>query len=209
MAVEEALESNGELPQPLYFYCSRNANEPERANADDIARSLVKQLCLGNIEKGTHTIPEYVINRFQKTQANGFAAGQLLFDECCKFLSAFIEDQGFTLIFVDALDECTDEARDLLIRMFNGILEKSSSAAIKILISSRDSPNLLTLFDDHQKYEICVGSDRNQGDVDRYVDIQLSQRIRQKRLVLDGVKPPSTQLREFIATKLCEEAQGM
>lgn len=93
--------------------------------------------------------------------------------------------------------------------MFNEILKSSATASIKLLISSRDSPYLATYFDEHKTYEITVGSDRNQADIDRYVEVQLNQRIGQKRIMVDGRQPPSPRLRAFIQTKLCEEADGM
>ncbi len=113
------------------------------------------------------------------------------------------------MIIIDALDECTEEGRHSLIGMFSEILKSSATASIKLLISSRDSPYLATYFDEHKTYEITVGSDRNQADIDRYVEVQLNQRIGQKRIMIDGRQQPSPRLRAFIQTKLCGEADGM
>lgn len=89
------------------------------------------------------------------------------------------------------------------------MLRSPATASIKLLISSRDSPYLTTYFDEHKSYEIAVGSDRNQADIDRYVQVQLGQRIGQKRFMIEGREPPSPRLRAFIQKKLCEEAHGM
>ena len=113
------------------------------------------------------------------------------------------------MIFIDGLDECTEEGSHSLIRMFNEIFRSSATASIKLLISSRNIPYLATYFDEHKTYEIAVGSDRNQADIDRYVEVQLDQRIGQKRIMIDERQPPSPRLRAFIQTTLCEEADGM
>lgn len=154
-------------------------------------------------------MPQYVVDRYRKARNSGLAAGEIELGECCNFISTYVEDQAYSLIIIDALDECTEEGRHSLIQMFNDILRSSTTASIKLLISSRNSPYLATYFDEHKTYEITVGSDRNQADIDRYVKVQLNQRIGQKRIMVEGRQPPSPRLRAFIQMKLCEEADGM
>lgn len=162
-----------------------------------------------NLEGDNLVIPQYVVDRYKKAQDNGFAAGAIDLEECRNFISTFVYNQRYTLIFIDALDECTDEGRHSLIQMFNDVLENATPASVKLLISSRNSPYLATHFDEHMTYEVSIGSDRNQADIDQYVELQLDQRIRQKRIMVDGRKPPSSELQAFIWNRLCQEADGM
>ena len=136
IAIQEALDSDCELPQPLYFYCSRNPAEPERAKAEDIARSLVKQLSTIDTRDGLNLIPQDVVDKYEKAQEKGFPAGRLDFIECYDLISTFVSRQGRALILVDALDECTGEASHLLVSMFNDIVGQQSTV-VKLMISSR------------------------------------------------------------------------
>ena len=172
-------------------------------------RCLVKQFSTDAIGYEAKKIPGYVIERYKTFENTGFASGELLLEESCDLISRFAVDQGRTLIIVDALDECNETTRHLLIKCFNDIISTSSTVVVKLLISSRDSPNLATYFEKHQTYEIRVERNRNQQDIDTYVKKQLSVLVSQKRIRLDESKPPSAKLQALIVTRLCNEAQGM
>lgn len=172
-------------------------------------RCLVKQFSTDVVGYEANKIPQYVFERYKIFENTGFAPGRLLLEESCDLISRFAVDQGKTMIIVDALDECNETTRHLLIKGFNDIISTSSGAVVKLLISSRDSPNLATYFEEHQTYEVCVERNRNQQDIDTYVKKQLSVLVSQKRIRLDESKPPSAKLQALIVTRLCNEAQGM
>lgn len=172
-------------------------------------RSLVKQLSTYGISYNANTIPDYIVERYRAVESQDFASGDLSFEESCDFISRFAADHRRLLLIVDGLDECNEDARHILIQGFNDIIRNSSTAVVGLLISSRDSPYLTTYFEDHQTYEVRVESDRNQQDINMYVEKQLQQLILQKRLRLHEGKPPSAKLRQLIVAKLCDEAQGM
>ena len=172
-------------------------------------RSLVKQLSTYGVSYDASAIPDYVVERYRTVEDQGFASGGLSFEDSCDFISKFAADHRRLLIIVDGLDECNEDARHLLIQGFNDIIRKSSTAVVRLLISSRDSPYLSTYFEEHQTYEVHVESNRNQQDIDIYVDKQLGQLIVQKRLRLDEGKAPSAKLQQLIVARLCDEAQGM
>lgn len=172
-------------------------------------RCLVKQFSTSAVGYGAKNIPQYVLEKYKTFEKTAFASGELLFEESCDLISRFAIEQGRVLIMLDALDECNESAKHLLIKAFNNIISSSSAAVVKLLISSRDSPDLATYFEEHQTYEVRVESNRNQQDIDTYVKKQLSVLVSQKRIRLDEGKPPSEKLQQMILTKLCDEAQGM
>ena len=172
-------------------------------------RSLVKQLSTSGVGYEARTIPQYVVERYKTVQNEAFASGDLSFEESSDFISKYAADVGKILLLVDGLDECNGDAQHSLIQGFNDIIRSSPTAAVKLLISSRDSPYLTIYFEELQTYEIHVESNRNQQDIDVYVKEQLSQLILQKRIRLNEGKPPSEQLQRLIVRELCGEAQGM
>lgn len=172
-------------------------------------RSLVKQLSTYGVSYNANTIPDYVVEKYRTVESQDFASGDLSFEESCDFISRFAADHRRLLLIVDGLDECNEDARHMLIQGFNDIIRNSSTAVVRLLISSRDSPYLTTYFEDHQTYEVRVESNRNQQDINMYVEKQLQQLILQKRLRLDEGKQPSAKLRQLIVARLCDEAQGM
>ena len=172
-------------------------------------RSLVKQLSTFGTHYDTKTIPQYVVERYRMIKNEDFASGDLPFKECCDFISKFAADHGKVLLMIDGLDECNEDDRHLLIQGLNDIMRSPSTAILKLMISSRDSPYLTTYFEEYQTFEVCVESSRNQQDIDVYVEKQLEQLIMSKRLRLDEAKPPSAKLRQLIVARLCDESQGM
>ena len=172
-------------------------------------RCLVKQFSTNAIGCEAKKIPQYVGEEYKVFENVGFASRELLLEESCDLISRFVAEQRRVLIMVDALDECNESAKHLLIKAFNNIISSSSAGVVKLLISSRDSPDLATYFEEHQTYEVRVESNRNQQDIETYVKKQLGILVSQKRIRLDEGKPPSEKLQRLILTKLCDEAQGM
>ncbi|MCJ1450686.1 hypothetical protein MMC28_001019 [Mycoblastus sanguinarius] len=207
LAIQQALDSSDDTSSSLYFYCSRTSAEPERAKAEDIVRCLVKQLSTGKDSNQPTVIPPYVNEKFEESEARGFASGELMFDESCDLISKFATDKDRTFILFDAFDECEEDARYSLIEALNALMQRISTSLVKILISSRDDLHLKTFFDNHLTYENHIET-RNQQDIDLYVKSQLKQLIKQKRIVVGG-KAPSPSLQDFIITKLCAGSQGM
>lgn len=172
-------------------------------------RCLVKQFSTDAAGYKGKKIPQYVVEKYKTFENAGFASRELSFEESCDLISRFAIEQGRVVIMIDALDECNETAKHLLIKAFNDIISSSSTAVVKFLISSRDSPDLVTYFEEHQTYEVRIESNRNQQDIDTYVQKQLGVLLCQKRIRLEEGKPPSVTLQRLIETRLCNEAQGM
>jgi hypothetical protein len=109
------------------------------------------------------------------------------------FLDSF--DRGY--IVIDALDECTD-VRQILPRL----LQWSSEHSIKVLIVSRDSPEMTTHLEDFPK--LAITSDLLRGDVENFISEKVTRLVENKEL-----KIRDERLTASIATELSNKAQGM
>ncbi len=124
-------------------------------------------------------------------------------------INNFAIDKKKVMIMIDALDECLEDSKHIILRILKEVMGATSASTIKVLISSRDDLQLPTFFERLKTYDINVESRRNQQDIDLYVKTQLDTLITQKRIMVAGGKPPSQKLREFIVKTICDGAQGM
>lgn len=210
LAIQEALKANETYADTrvLFFYCSGTPAEPERANPLAILRCLVKQGLTGRLGLEPGRVPRYVVQPYKIAERDGFASEGLALDECCSIISKYAIDHATTYIFLDALDECADEARYRLIQTLKEIIDRVSSSFVKVMVTSRDDVPLGTFFDKDRTLDIQVDGNRNQQDIDHYVQAQLSHLILQKRLSLLS-RPISAELQETIAHNLVKGAKGM
>ena len=192
----------------LFFYCSGTPAEPERANPEAILRCLVKQGLASGLRLEPSRVPRYVVQSYKMAELDGFASEGLDLDECCTIISKYAIDHATTYIFIDAIDECPDESRFRLMKTLQGILDRVSSSFVKFLVASRDDLSLGTFFNKAKTWDIQVDGNRNQRDVDHYVQAQLRQLILQKRISLLS-RPISSGLEEIIIDRLSKGAQGM
>lgn len=117
-------------------------------------------------------------------------------------------DRRRMIIFLDALDECESEEKDKIMDALSLIVERSSGALVKFLVSSRDDISL-GMLPKHKQSEIRVEENRNQQDINGYVKIQLSQLIQRKKLRIQGSDRVPKGLQARIIDRLSQGAQGM
>ena len=116
---------------PIYFFCSRNTAEPERADPEHILRSLMRQT--SDLPGGPplhHTLKD----RYDKRRVKGDVSAE----EACSIIIDTIESRPITYIVIDALDECDRRKREILLDALKTILTKSKSL-VKIFVTSRDN----------------------------------------------------------------------
>ena len=206
--MQNTLEECGHVCPALYFYCSRTAAEPERANAEDILRCLVKELSTGNPGHETSQVPEYVAEKYEAVEKIGFASGRLTVADCRSITARFGNLHPKLYIFIDALDELEESMQQDLIEILKNIMTDASKSHVKVLISSRDNTNVVPSFSQRKTYDVAVNSGENQNDIDSYVKTQLANLIEQKRIHFRG-KTPSQKLQQDIVKTLCAKSQGM
>jgi Cdc6-like AAA superfamily ATPase len=137
-----------------YFYCAKNASELERADPDEIMRSIVRQLTL--INPAQRLVYEALLiecgRRKVEAKIDGFDLSRLRVEECVKLILN-VTSSNPAVIVVDALDEIQEDRRHELVDALKQIITKSESV-IKILITTRDNSNVIALLSDASKLRI-------------------------------------------------------
>jgi hypothetical protein len=189
-------------PVPIaYFYCVRNAAEPELANPDEILRSILKQL---SIPEPDLRIREPVVKAYNEKQreAKGHNPEKLMLDETVEVILALLEINP-AYIVIDALDECDPDRRHELFEALDTIIQQSASL-VKVFVSSRDDGDIvcrLTL-----SPNVFIRTSDNKVDIESFARTEVAQAIKKKRLIKGNV---SEQLEDRIIKILIDGAHGM
>ncbi|SMR60228.1 unnamed protein product [Zymoseptoria tritici ST99CH_1E4] len=185
-------------PYPIYFFCSRNTAEPERANPEDILRCLMRQ---ASDIPGGPPLHSNLRARFERRRPAGAASAE----EATDIIMNTIRDRPLTYIVIDALDECDPQSRDVLIDSLVVILSQSTSL-VKIFVTSRhghmDITSRMNVYP-----AVAIDAACNQADVDLYVRNSVRTAVERKKL-LRTVKVDKG-LEDKIVDSLCRGAQGM
>ena len=187
-------------PCPIYFYCTRNPAEPERAIPHKILGSLVRQLACSPSDA---PILEPVRDLYKDREQNGFAAGPLTLEESTALTIELSEGRPLTAIIIDALDECDLSSRGDLLEALSRIIH-DSRGLVKILVSSRADADIVSHFS--ECLNLRIEASQNQDDIEYYIDFQVEDLVKRKNLLYGNV---SKELKQTIQTVLREQAQGM
>lgn len=189
-------------PVPIaYFYCVRNTAEPERANPDEILRSILKQL--SSLEPYLR-IREPVVKAYKEKEkeAKGYNVEKLMLDETVEVILALLETNP-AYVVIDALDECDPDRRHELFEALDTIIQRSASL-VKVFVSSRDDGDIVCRL--ASSPNVFIRTSDNRVDVECFVRTEVSQAIRKKRLIKGNV---SGQLEDRIIEALIDGADGM
>lgn len=186
-----------------YFYCSRDAAQPQRADPDQVMRAVLKQLACFD---ASQPVFPAVLREYNKRQRDADEDGLDPLHFChhdCRDLVLEITDQLPAVIVIDALDECDHLRRHELLQALRDIVQQSTNL-VKVIISSRDDADIVCRL--HDVPSVYIRSDDNGDDVNRYIDTELEEAISEQRL-LKGRVPEG--LRVLILRTLKERASGM
>lgn len=203
IVIEDALSifHSGYNSQPIYFYCSRNSNEPGRSDPKAILASLAKQL--SSLEPGRPLLKP-TLDMYKKKENGGFASGSMRIDESCALIIELTEQYPQTTIVIDALDECAAEKRRDLLRALEKIL-RESSGLVKIFVSSRDDQDIVFRL---QRYpDLDITSDRNGDDIASFIKEQTEALVKDGELL--QYSNSKTEMEKLIVEKVTEGASGM
>ena len=182
-----------------FFYCNRNDAEPERANPEDILRSIVRQLSIS----GPHArFSKVVAEKYKERKCKHFADGPLRLDECVDLIIKLTQQYTSTTIIIDALDECDVYTRHNILTALSSIMQHGLST--KIFVSSRDDKDITLRLSDLPN--LYIKASNNAKDIDRYVHFKVEQAVADKRLLDGNVSLATVQL---ISNRLTGKAQGM
>ena len=182
-----------------FFYCNRNDAERERANPEDILRSIVRQLSMSGFHE---RLSDFVAAKYTERQDKHFADGPLRLDECVDLIVRLTEQYTCTTIIIDALDECNVTTRHSLLAALSSIMQHGSST--KIFVSSRDDKDITLQL--QELPNLYIKASNNAKDIDRYVHFKVRQALADRRL-LDG--NVSAKTIRHISDTLTGKAQGM
>jgi hypothetical protein len=166
-------------------------------------RSILKQLSFsGSNLPIREPVAETYKNRKKEAEDDGTAIEALTIEESLRLILALLESDPATII-IDALDECDPYQRHKLLDALDRIIQESASL-VKIFVSSRDDNDIVCLLTLSPNVVICAVD--NGEDIKRFIDSEVDQSIRHKRLLIGKV---SEELKNQIKTTLTRGAQGM
>ncbi|MCJ1396700.1 hypothetical protein MMC18_009592, partial [Xylographa bjoerkii] len=194
-------ESSDSIAAPIaYFYCARDAAEPERAHPDEIMRTILEQLsssdpCL--------PIRDPVVRAYKtmKKEAKGRKSEKLSLDDTVDVILILLETNPATII-IDALDECSAERRQDLLLAIQKIIRRSHNL-VKFFVSSRDDHDIAYRLSDSPNLYISVND--NSKDIEHFVDFQVNRAIEEERFLCGKV---SSTLKDHTIKTLTAKAEG-
>jgi exopolysaccharide biosynthesis predicted pyruvyltransferase EpsI len=189
-------------PVPIaYFYCVRNTAEPERANPDEILRSILKQLSSSEPDL---RIREPVVKAYKekKEEAKGHDPEKLMLDETVEAILALLETNPANIV-IDALDECDPDRRHELFEALDTIIQQAASV-VKVFVSSRDDGDIVCRLTSSPN--VIIQTSDNKVDIECFARTEVAQAIKKKRLIKGNV---SAQLEDRIIKTLIDGAHGM
>jgi hypothetical protein len=204
LVLESLLEERSRHPfaAPVaFFYCARNPAEPERSEPSEIFRAILKQLCSSsNAESIREPIPsEYE----QRMENRGGDSLRPLDEKDSLRLILLLTAENPATIVIDALDECDPKKRYKLLSGLRRIVHESVNL-VKVFISSRDNRDIISQLDGVPSIFINVSDNRE--DIKRFVELEVSLAVDEKRLLCGKVPTP---LKNRIINVLRDGAQGM
>ncbi|KAI9695395.1 MAG: hypothetical protein M1820_008650 [Bogoriella megaspora] len=207
-AVVDSLLTNSSVqssPAPVaYFYCARNPAEPERANPEEITRSILRQLAISR--EPNRTINQGLLTEFERRKAeaklDGFDMVKLGAEECLKVILEITYFNPLTIV-IDAIDEIDEDHRYDLLSVLKR-LQEGSASLIKIILTARDNQDVFNLLPDSQR--IRITSKGNREDVELFAKHQVSLSKERGRLLGGRL---SADLMNTLVNALIEGAQEM
>ena len=199
--IEHINQENHTIAPIAYFYCARNVAEPERADPDEVLRSILEQLSSSD-ESLPIRDPVVKAYKEKKKEAKGRSPERLTLDETVDVILELLETNP-AIIVIDALDECDPARRQDLFLALRKIIQESASL-VKVFVSSRDDHDIVHQL--HDSPNLYIHSEDNGADIDRFVHSQVAQAIRDEKLICGNV---SESLRDHVIKTLTSKAEGM
>ncbi|KAF7950816.1 uncharacterized protein EAE97_002368 [Botrytis byssoidea] len=198
--------SMGTAALVAYFYCSRNTAEPERANPEEVLRSILEQVSSNTAELPIRKPVVEVYKNLKKENRGLSPQERLSLDETTEVLLKILQVDPFYVV-IDALDECDPSERYSLIESLKTIIDKSASV-VKIFISSRRDNDILSQFEESPC--ISIQPSHISKDIENYVKKEVFEAMEKKRIVKGKLLPKEKKkIEQQITQTLIDESQGM
>lgn len=202
IVIDDAMRRSaaGQNPPPVYFYCSRNAAEPERSNPDAILASIVRQLSC--VQPGVPLRPS-IIEKYER-KGQGFLSSGLRLEESRDLILELVKQYRMTTIVIDALDEIDSEKRHALLEALEDILQEAVGL-VKVFVSSRDDQDIVCTLEEYPS--LGLASDKNQRDIEQFVRTETERLISKRRLL--RYSKCKEELKYLIIEQVSKGADGM
>ncbi|EXF80679.1 hypothetical protein CFIO01_07532 [Colletotrichum fioriniae PJ7] len=92
--------------------------------------------------------------------------------ECERFVRDLVNTYPRSILILDALDECEQRSRTQIVSFFRALV-RDSDRPVKVFISSRSETDILEAMKTSSSIQISTSD--NQGDIEKYIDLKLSQ----------------------------------
>ena len=191
----------GQSPPPVFFYCSRNAAEPQRSDPAAILSSIVRQLSC--TEPGLPLLSPII--EIYERKGQGFSSQGLQIEESRDLITRLIEYYPMTTIVIDALDECDPEKRELLLDAIESLLQDSSLGLLKVFLSSRDDQDISCTLREYPNLDLVPS--KNSADIEAFVREETDRLVRKQRLLRNSRAKESLKL--LIIEDVARAADGM
>lgn len=180
----------------VYFYCDRN--QPTHRDPTSILSSFVRQL---SASAGDAALPTCVADVYRSKQSNAFPSGSLTFEESSIILGQLADALSTLTVVLDALDECEQDSRMQLVKLFSEQIARSSKP-IKIFMSSRPDRDIKDRLKSEPNLEIDALS--NHDDIAKYAKEQI-----EENCPSSWQRSVGHDLRDRIYQVLLDQCEGM
>jgi hypothetical protein len=192
--------SNVKTPAPIaYFYCARDSAEPQRAEPDEILRSIARQLSSQAVDE---PIRYPTKRRYDQLRKRSSQVPRLGPDDCLSLIVSLLDEIPATIV-LDALDEVDAYRRHRLLEALDVIVQQSSNL-VKIFVSSRDDGDIVCRLENSPN--LYIQACDNVEDINRFIHLEVDTAISGKRLLHGQV---SQSLKTQIVGTLEKGAEGM
>ena len=182
-----------------YFYCKRD--EENRRDRHKLLLALVKQLaCPPDTSTG---IFKEALDAYKRERKDPSSRHQLSLTDSPHLLSQLLKRYKHPAIILDALDECHEETRGLIIEDLRHILDKATHP-VKVLIASRHSLDMEDRLQD--LLHVRIEARDNAEDIENYVTKELALSVQNKKLLRGKISP---ELKRLIKNVLLRDAHRM
>ncbi|CAG5138755.1 uncharacterized protein ALTATR162_LOCUS433 [Alternaria atra] len=181
----------------VYFYCTRDTAEPERAEPGQILRCLARQLAY---YQPSSTIRTDAVERYEALTLGGTQARDLGVDDTLNLIAELAADLASLTVIIDALDECNDIPA--LLGHFGTIMGRHER--VRLFLTSRDDKAMSEWLKTDPHQDILIG--QNSGDVRSFVRSEVEKSPKLTQLFSGNVSPD---LKDKVIQILTDGAQGM
>ena len=186
-----------------FFYCLRNAAEPQRADPGEVLRSITKQLA-HSIADGAiwQSLVQTYMERKEISDEEAGDPARLTINDCIGLILSFTERNPLTIV-IDALDECDPSRRHEILLALDRIIQDSANL-VKVFVSSRDDKDIVCRLSNSPN--VFIRASDNGEDIERFVHAEVTKSIERWHATggndLEHLKPR-------ITAALIQGAQGM